>query len=199
MTDWIEAAHFNDLDACDPDEVTARTGCRYDPETREYRVDVWGRTYGIDLDRQTLSSPAGAPESHQGFIFLFIFFYLIKGGSPLTGRLISEKDLPGGPGFFRGPHTLPTDWITDRAGNDAAGFCTCCERLGGIRVAMADAAYTFEITPTVPVTVLFWDGDEDFPCEAKLLFDASIENDLPLDIVFALAVEVCHAFKSMAD
>lgn len=57
---------------------------------------------------------------------------------------------------------------------------------------MADAAYVFKITPNIPVAVLLWLGDEDFGAEAKLLFDRTIGMHLPLDIIFALAVEVCR-------
>jgi len=42
------------------------------------------------------------------------------------------------------------------------------------------------------VAVLFWQGDEEFPTEAKLLYDATIGRHLALDIVYALAVGVCE-------
>jgi hypothetical protein len=62
---------------------------------------------------------------------------------------------------------------------------------------MADAAFCFSITPDLPVAVLYWVGDEDFPAEAKILYDRSISELLTLDILFALAVGVC-AGVSMA-
>jgi hypothetical protein len=39
---------------------------------------------------------------------------------------------------------------------------------------------------------VYWVGDEDFPAEAKVLFDKTIIDHLALDIVFALAVLVCN-------
>jgi hypothetical protein len=59
---------------------------------------------------------------------------------------------------------------------------------------MADAAFSFSITPRIPVAVLLWVGDDEFESEAKLLFDKTIVQHLPLDIIYALAVEICHAF-----
>ena len=56
---------------------------------------------------------------------------------------------------------------------------------------MADASYSFNITPRIPVAVLFWDGDEDFSPESKLLFDKSSDGFLAPDIILALAFEVC--------
>ena len=105
---------------------------------------------------------------------------------------ISEKEIPGGPTFFRGPHALPTDLITKRFGNDLAAFGKRCASLKGSPLEMADAAYRFDIVPRVPVAVLYWCGDEEFPAEAKLLFDKSIARRLATDVVYALAVGVCE-------
>jgi len=82
--------------------------------------------------------------------------------------------------------------ITGRFKDELGLFKKECKKAGGVSIEMADAAYTFEITPTLPVAVLYWQGDEDFPSEAKLLFDRTIEQQLPLDILYALAVEICH-------
>ncbi|MBW2329219.1 MAG: DUF3786 domain-containing protein, partial [Deltaproteobacteria bacterium] len=67
-----------------------------------------------------------------------------------------------------------------------------CEQLHGIPLNMADAAYIFKITPRVPVAVLYWRGDDDFPAEAKILYDRTIAEHLPFDIMYALAVGICE-------
>ena len=56
---------------------------------------------------------------------------------------------------------------------------------------MADAAASFMITPRTPVAVLYWQGDEDFPPEAKILYDQSIAGYFALDAIYALAVDIC--------
>ncbi len=113
---------------------------------------------------------------------------------PLSGQWISEKDIPGGSGFFRGPHTLPTQLVAQAFGNDLPGFLGAGKRLGGKPLPMADAAFSLEVTPRIPVAVLLWLGDEEFESQVNLLFDRTIAQHLPLDIIYALAVEVCHAF-----
>jgi hypothetical protein len=57
---------------------------------------------------------------------------------------------------------------------------------------MADAAYRFQIAPRIPVAVLYWTGDEDFPAESKILYDRTIAEHLAADIIFALAVVICE-------
>jgi len=92
MSETIDKTNFLDLKSCDPEIVTARTGCRYDKIKGQYFVNIWGNTYCVDLNQ-------------------------------------------------------------------------------------------YEVKPQ---------GDEDFPSEARLLFDRTIQQHLPLDIIYALAVEVCH-------
>lgn len=57
---------------------------------------------------------------------------------------------------------------------------------------MADAAFIFYITDRIPVAVLYWAGDDEFPAESKLLYDSTLPSHFALDIVFALAVGICE-------
>jgi hypothetical protein len=42
--------------------------------------------------------------------------------------------------------------------------------------------------PKVPVTLLLWTADDEFPARADLLFDATAPRHLPTDILWALAM-----------
>ena len=102
--------------------------------------------------------------------------------------------LPAGPTFFRRPHEIPTRLISERFGNDIEAFIKKGMTLHGTALDMGDAAYRFDIVPGITVAVLYWVGDDEFPPEAKILYDRSISKQLTLDIVFALAVEICNRF-----
>lgn len=195
MTDLIDKILFQDLLSCDPVEVKKRTGALYDEKKGVYRVCIWGNSYDV-LPRQFLIKPRGkGPGTYRDYLYLFILHYLMKAKEvPVSGEWISEKDIPGGTGFFRGPHTLPTQLVSQAFGNDLPGFLDAGKRLGGTPLPMADAAFSFQVTPRIPVAVLLWQADEEFGSQANLLFDKTISQHLPLDIVYALAVEVCHAF-----
>lgn len=199
MSDLIDKVIFSDLVACDPADVTDRTGCPYDEQTNRYTVQVWGRKFAVDLNAFKVSPLGEGFKTYHDFLYLFILYHLIKSKKTgPSGEWISEKDIPGGAAFFRGPHTIPTDMITGRFKNDLDAFRKKCELLGGKKLDMADAAFAFSIVPSIPVSVLYFLGDEDFPSEAKLLFDRTIGDHQPLDIIFTLAVEVC-SIVSMKD
>ena len=101
---------------------------------------------------------------------LVILFYLLRSRTRLvSGEWITEKDIPGGVAFFTGPHAVPSHLVTGKFGNDINGFREACLSLGGVEAPMGDAAFTFPVLRRVPVTVLMWKGDHEFPrCQAPL-------------------------------
>ena len=194
MSERIDKINFLDLKSCDPEDIVLRTGCKFDETRGQYNVKVWGNNYCVDLNKCEVRPERSELKTYNEYLYLFILYFLMKSKNILpSGVWVSEKDISGGAAFFRGPHTIPVNQIAGRFGDNIDLFKKECENLGGISIELADAAFTFQITPTIPVAVLYWQGDEDFPSDARLLFDRTIEHHLPLDIIYALSVEVCHA------
>ncbi len=192
----IDPIHFHDLSAKNSVDIVQRTNAVFDSATRQYTLSVWGHDYVIDSSQQTVSSIDGFIPAQPDYMALFIVHYLLGSTTtPPAGEWVSEKDIPGGTAFFRGPHTLPTGKLVYTFGDDLDRFSKTCLRTGGRPVDMADAAFAFDIRPNIPVAVLYWQGDEDFGAEAKLLFDRSISRHLALDIIYALAVIVCKSLS----
>ncbi len=194
MSHQIDKHYFDQLGERDPQEVCRRTSSRFDPQERCYFLTVWEREYEISPERKTITQLADVPQPAPLLMGLFIILYLLKSKeSEVSGQWISEKDMPGGVAFFSGPHTIPGNLIANRFGDDLEGFRQTCLSLGGAPLDMADAAFAFAIVPLIPVAVLLWRRDEEFPAEAKLLFDKTITEHLALDIIFGLTVEICSA------
>ncbi len=194
MSQLIDKILFQDLLSCDPEDVTKRTGALYDEKKGRYLVNIWGNSYDVMPEQCSIKPWGLGGRTHRDYLYLFMLHYLMKAKPiPLSGQWVSEKDIVGGEGFFRGPHTLPTQILARAFGNDLAAFLAAGKALGARPLPMADAALVFDITPRIPVAVLLWLEDEEFGSQAKLLFDRTIEQHLPLDIIYALAVEVCHA------
>jgi len=192
MATYVDRSYFRDLATAPPTNVCRGERCRHDPSTTSYTLRIWGDEYIINWTAKSIDRLATTTPPIHDYFQLFIIYYLLL-PKDITGReeWISEKDLPGGTTFFRGPPLLPTNLISDRFANDLETFATCCKALGGTPLKMADAAFRFEITPDIQVAVLYWAGDEEFPAEAKILYDRAVIDVLPLDIVFALAVQIC--------
>ncbi|MBF0302161.1 MAG: DUF3786 domain-containing protein [Desulfamplus sp.] len=195
MRYMVDAANFKDLAEQNPEDVCKRALCRYDEIKKCYILSVWNDDYAIypqDLKIDRIDAREDAPPLHDYF-YVFIINYLLQTKErKICQEWISEKDIPGGSTFFRGPHEIPTYLISKRYSGNIEQFKRVCGQLKGTPINnMADAAYSFTITPRIPVAVLFWDGDDDFPPESKILYDKSIADHLALDVIFALAVGIC--------
>jgi len=193
MTDLIDRIHFQELSEQDPQDVCRRASCKYDDMNERYILSVWGDEYGIFPNQLKINSMSSNTQHPHDYFYLFIIHYLLKSKEiDISNEWISEKDIPGGTTFFRGPHEIPTNLISLRFNNNINEFKKRCEQLHGIPLNMSDAAYRFQITPRIPVAVLYWIGDDDFPAESKVLYDRTITDHLAADIIYALAVGICE-------
>ena len=193
MTNSIDEGYFIELAEKNPDDVCRIAMCDYDPAKKGYRISVWGEDYGIYPNESKIIRLQDDNPDIGHLLKLFIIYYLLRSKDiSISKEWISEKDIPGGATFFRGPHKIPTHIIESRYEDNIEEFKEICERLDGIPLDMADAAYAFRITSRIPVAVQFWDKDDEFFAEAKILFDKTITEHLTPDIIFCLTVEICR-------
>ncbi len=192
MADLVDHTFFTQLAQQNPANVCSRALCEYDKEAGTYAVTMWEKQYTVDPGKAEIFCISQDHEPLHPYFDLFLVHYLlgVQEIQP-AGQWISEKDIAGGATFFRGPHEIPAHRIASRFDGDITGFKIRCEQYGGTVLNMADAAFEFFITPRIPVAVLYWQGDDEFPTEAKLLFDKTIARHLASDIIYALAVGVC--------
>lgn len=190
MCHKLDRGFFSELSKMDPADVCRRALCRHDPQGF-FELDAWGAAFQVDPEKAEIRPEPGAPGPDLELGLAIIFYLLRAQEVPLKNEWVSEKDLPGGVSFFRGPHAVPARLITERFQDDLTAFQKACAALHGQPADMADAAFVFRVLPRVPVAVLYWKGDREFDAEAKMLFDRTISEHLPLDVIFGLAVEMC--------
>lgn len=183
---------YQELADRDPIEVCRRSLCQWDETSKAYTISLWEDQYRVfPLDGKIERITAAITEPH-GYFSIFILNYLLHSKDvPCRLQWISVADIPGGATFFRGPHEIPTKLIIDKYPDGGEGLASACQKLGGTPLAMADMAFSFTITPRIPVAFLFWRGDDDFAAEARILFDRAILSSCALDTIYALAVDVC--------
>ena len=180
------------LASFEPDDVCERAGVVRD-EVGNFVVPVFGTPIVVDPVGRSItgSSPEAAFVLTKTAYFsrLSILFYLAGAKNvPLRGRLVGPAELKAGQFFAGGSHQLPLDRIATRFGDDPDGFLAQAAALAGIRREYGDAAVELWPLPRVPVTLILWQRDEEFPARSYLLFDETCELHLPADIVWSVAM-----------
>jgi len=118
---------------------------------------------------------------------ILLLHHLIRAdGSPLTGKWVGYKDIPGGllyAGVFARRVTEP---LVRKFGKSAKRFKEMGIKLGGKAVEVGDGSFILNAFPAIPLQYVLWEGDEEFPPSIQLLFDASVDHYLSLEDIVVL-------------
>jgi hypothetical protein len=68
-------------------------------------------------------------------------------------------------------------------------FEMACRALGGIRLPSSGLSYQISAFDCIPMRFLFWDGDEEFPAQANVLFDRSATDFIHVESTVTIAGE----------
>ena len=116
---------------------------------------------------------------------VLILHYMQAPKCHITERWVAYREIPGASFYFAAFIKRAIDPLKKAFGKDVAALTGLAEKLGGVSLSYGDVSYEFRLFPKVPVQLVLWQGDEEFPSEANILFDASIEQVLlPEDIAW---------------
>lgn len=188
-----EARAWELLAACDPQDVCYRAEADFSPGQGSYTIGVLGCPVVVTPAARTMSGECAESElilsKAAYFSRLSILFYLIGAQKiPAAGRLVRPSDLKAGQIYLQGSHVLPLDQIAVRFARDVEGFLRQAARFGGEPRAYGDAGAELRPLPRLPVTLVFWREDDEFPARGDLLFDATCEQHVPADILWSIAM-----------
>lgn len=117
---------------------------------------------------------------------LFLHYLIRADGSPLTGRWVGYKDVPGGLAYAGVFSRRVTEPLLHRFGRSPQIFKEIGKGLGGESVDVGDASFVLRVLPLIPLQYVFWQGDDEFPPSIHLLFDASVDHYLSLEDIVVL-------------
>lgn len=188
---WRESL-WNELRSLDPEKVCPKASVEYNKDGF-YSIVFMGREYNVYPAGEKVTGPKKDILVPYPKFELVLLSYLTKAKDiPQYGKWVSEKEIPGGSTFFRGPHSLPEMPLKQRFGKDAESFFMAGENLGGKKSEYGDASMEFLMLPRIPMVCVLWIEDDEFPARINYLFDASIEHQMPLDVVYALVKCFMH-------
>jgi len=169
-----------------PASVARRAAVEHDDAGPAYRVPLCGQTVRVLPEARRVEGPGGPC----GFdVALVCLQYLLTAqDEPPADERVNPRTLPYGDFFFRGPHEMPTDRLESAFGSRLDAFRRAAEAVGGRPVAAGDAAYEFAALPRVPVTVVLWSSDDEFPARAQFLLDRRADRQLPVDALWLLCL-----------
>jgi hypothetical protein len=182
------------LSSLDAKDVQKKASVAFDSSLIEYII----RSFGIDFhvspsDREIRARSGGGDillKRLKDFFRLSLLWYLVGAKDiPETERLIKPVDVKGGQRFFTGTHTLPLDDISKLYGNKPDGFIKKGLLFDGTPTGYGDASLKLFPLPRLPVYLILWLEDDEFPARTDILFDSTCDMHVERsDIIWAVAM-----------
>ncbi|AQX74468.1 hypothetical protein B1776_02590 [Dehalococcoides mccartyi] len=178
----LNRSHF--LAVQDFDKISRQAGAVLQPpfihlKYFRFRVEIDTRNAAVTSPDTSLSPREEA----------LILHYLLKAdGTPVSREQISFKELPEGanyqPVFYnRVLKSLIALYIANPAKLNLSAIS-----LGGKKAEQADVSFLFQALPRLPLWLVFWQGDDEFPPEGNIIFDRSISRYLDTEAI----TEICQ-------
>ncbi len=109
---------------------------------------------------------------------LILHYFTQAKGTPLSGELITFRELPEGKVYLPTFLKRTVKPLEDNFGKEPHRLVEVSEALGGIETDYGDTAVTLNPFSRVPLTIVLWHGDEEFEPKGNIIFDASITDYL---------------------
>ena len=189
----MDDCFWEELADLDPDDVCRRSGAEWTGES--YLMRILGRAYLLTPgDRRMRYADAGQGEEGESALkalcFVAVHYLLNASEIPLSGELVAASELKGGKLFFAaGAHSPDFGLLEEVFAVSSQAIERGAAALGGRKVEHGDLSVEITALQRLPITFVFWRGDEEFPASTSMLFDRTAERQLPLDVILALGQE----------
>jgi len=136
-----------------------------------------------DIDISLIDSEEEVPMRDK----ILILHYLTQAkGTPITNKVIAFRELPEGANYFPTFSKRAIKPLLDHFGREPKRLIDAAEKLGGHRVDYGDVAVTINAFSYVPITLVLWQGNGEFPPEGSMLFDSTISDYLSTEDINVL-------------
>ena len=165
----VPFAHYEErFRGIDPVEAAQRTGAQWDG--KEFYANLLGRAYRIAWPEYQLTAEDGGalpPLPVQTFLLRYL---MESKKTPWAGQWKTFREMPWGEMYIK-PYT---GRVLTRAaftfGTRLAAFRAAAEKMGALPVKHGDAGYEFNLIGGYKMQVLVWEGDDEFPPNAQVLY-----------------------------
>jgi hypothetical protein len=164
-----------------PRKLVMYSGCGQDADGN-FRLAFFWQEYVISAKDFTVRRAKDGKEP-SSFVQSLILTYLARAsGTTPSGRWIGFRELPDGLFYARAFRGYTGIRLVRHLAAGMEAFRRAAEALDSEPVEqIGDAGYAFTVLPRLHIAVVYWRGDEEFPSQARVLFEDTAANYMPTD------------------
>ncbi|TYO97750.1 DUF3786 domain-containing protein [Desulfallas thermosapovorans] len=188
-------AAIKDFLASNPEEMILKSGAIFSKNQESIIVKYFARNFTVSLSNGEVTAENQQPVSPKDATL--ILQYLTQcNGLPPRGTWISFLELPQGIHHYVPFLKDACQPISNILSDDPNLFMQRAASLGGRPIKMGDAAALIPAFPKLPLAVAIWQGDDEFPAKANILFDSIAPHHLTTAALWVLG---CEMARKMTD
>jgi hypothetical protein len=164
--------------------------CRISNSSRAIILKYLNRVYQVTLPNITITVQNSDEKVELRDEILILHYLTRSKGTLLSHNLISYQELQEGATYYPTFVKRAIKPLIDHFGPDPSRLLEISAELGGYQVSCGDFAVTIPAFSRVPVTLVLWRGDQEFPPNANILFDSTILDYLSAEDVNVLCQSI---------
>ena len=165
------------LEGRDPAQVASCGLLEMDEATGRIKVPFLADSYFVDIQSQKVLFEGGSEV--YPFLSVLLLHYLVGvDQTPLAGEWISFREFDGGGAYFGSFSDRTLNPLKTAFGHDPGLLAPAAEPLGGEPLEFGDVGMRVPVFPKIPLAVVLWRGDSEFPPEVSVLFDRTANSFL---------------------
>lgn len=184
------AIAWGTLSERDPAQVAAAGLLELDQATGTIKIPFLGDNYFVNIASKHVLFEHGADV--YPFLSVLLLHYLTGADeTPLAGEWISFREFEGGDAYFGAFTNRSLVPLKETFGDNPDLLPPAAVSISGEPLDYGDVGVRVPVFPKIPLAVVLWRGDSEFPPEGNILFDKTANSTLQtedLNICSALTV-----------
>ncbi len=185
------------LASMDVEEICRKTGAQ-PIDSSKIIVEYLNQSYLVALPSGEISLWDDDKEVPLTDKILILHYLTSAKDTPASNRLITFKQLPGCASYFPVFSQLTITPLLNHFDKEPELLINAAAKLGGHKAGYGDVSVTINAFPHVPIILILWRGDDEFPPRGSIIFDSSISDYLSADdIIYLCATIVWKLIKGL--
>ena len=189
----------------DPEYIARYAGVKIikeDDKIKAFNLIFLNRKINISWPDMDFSYETGNGEisiQQQAFLLHYLNGACSSKCTEMSGEWVSYQDIPDGRFYMDAFIKRAKEPLIKTFGFMAKKMVEIASKAYNAEpLDLGDFSVKVNALPTVPVALLIWEGDEEFPPDGNLLFDKTISNVLSAEDIATLAGMVVYPMIGMA-
>lgn len=204
VDDYIKAAEIgkNELMGNDPERIAVRSGAAYiqgDRGDGVLSIDFLNKTIDISWPELIFSYGDDHGEVPIQQQVLLLHYLNLAEDVKISGEWIAYQEVPDGMFYLDAFVRRAKNPMVQGFGNKPELLVKLAKKVyGATPLDQGDLAVAIQALPLIPVALILWKGDDEFPPEGTILFDRTVSQVLSAEDIAWLAGMIIYPLLGMA-